>query len=69
MNILCRICRQAPDFRGIQRTRRRAALYGIVPYGLCLCGMEVLPPLNDRNYRRRWKRALWMAVDCARNQG
>jgi hypothetical protein len=67
--VTCRICRQRPDFRAIKQVRLRAAIYGIVPYGLCLCGMEVLPDRNDVNYRRRWKRALWRAVSSAGNQG
>lgn len=65
----CRVCGQRPDFLAIQQTRKRAALYGIVPYGLCLCGMEVLPDRNDRNYRNRLKRALWRAVFRVGNQG
>ncbi len=56
--MICRICRQRPDFLAIQRTARRAKLYGVVPYGRCLCGMEVPWHLNDRNYRARWKRAI-----------
>lgn len=65
----CRVCRQRPDFRAIRQVRIRAAIYGIVPYGLCFCGMEVLPDRNDRNYRARWKRTLWRLVFRARNQG
>lgn len=65
----CRVCRQRPDFLAIRQTRVRARIYGIVPYGLCFCGMEVLPDRNDRNYRSRWKRTLWRLVFRARNQG
>jgi hypothetical protein len=56
--MICRVCRQKPDFRAIQRTSRRAWLYGVVPYGVCWCGMEVSWERNDRNYKARWKRAL-----------
>jgi hypothetical protein len=67
--VTCRVCRQRPDFRAIQRTARRIWLYGVVPYGVCLCGMEVLPERNDRNYRERWKRALKRVLIGTGNQG
>lgn len=67
--MLCHVCRQKPDFRAIQRTARRARLYGVVPYGRCLCGMEVPWTRNDRNYRERWKRALKRALIGTGNQG
>lgn len=55
--MICRICRQKINFREIPKTLLRAKICGVVPYGLCLCGMEVLPELNDRNYKNRWERA------------
>jgi len=67
--VTCRICRQKPDFRAIQRTARRARLYGVVPYGRCLCGMEVLPALNDRNYKRRWRGAFRRGYSAPATRG
>lgn len=66
---VCHVCRQERDFRAIQRTVRRAEIYGVAPYGLCLCGMEVPPELNDTNYRKRWKRALARVLFRTGNQG
>lgn len=67
--MICRICRQERYFRAIQRTARQAQLYGVVPYGLCLCGMEVLPELNDRNYKRRWRGAFRRAYFASATRG
>lgn len=65
----CPICRQVRDFPEIQRTARRAKLYGVVPYGRCLCGMEVLPERNDRNYRRRWRTAFRRVYSAPATRG